>query len=147
LPLGGALDLEPLVGLLGVLLVLGELLRKDLVGVALGPERRRAGLGLGQPLGGSPEGNIGASARPVGGDGDGVLAPGLGDDRRLAGVVLGVQDLMRDAPPDRRVGLKRPLKLLPEGLYVLAGVGKEPLEGRERLVLQLARPPEQRPEL
>ena len=41
--------------------------------------------------------DVGAAAGHVGRDGDGALGAGLGDDHRLARVVLGVQDLVADA--------------------------------------------------
>ena len=43
------------------------------------------------------EHDVGAAAGHVGGDGDRALAPGGGDDRGLARVLLGVEHLVRDA--------------------------------------------------
>ncbi len=54
-------------------------------------------LGRGEVLRVAAEHDVGASTGHVGGDGDRALAPGLGDDLRLALVVLGVQDLVLDA--------------------------------------------------
>ena len=58
-----------------------------------------SGLGARQELGVAAEQDVGAAAGHVGGDGDRALAAGLGDDRRLALVVLGVQHVVRDAAP------------------------------------------------
>jgi hypothetical protein len=52
---------------------------------------------LGQEVGVAAEEDVGAPARHVRGDGDGLLAPRLGDDLRLALVILGVEDLMGNA--------------------------------------------------
>ena len=55
-------------------------------------------LGVGGELGVAAEHDVGAAAGHVGGDGDGALAAGLGDDRGLLLVVLGVEHLVRDTP-------------------------------------------------
>ena len=65
-----------------------------------GVHRRQPALGeLGgrHELGVAAEHDVGASAGHVGGDGDGALAAGLRDDLRLTLVLLGVEDLVRDA--------------------------------------------------
>ena len=51
---------------------------------------------LGEELGVAAEQDVGAAAGHVGGDGDRALAAGLGDDLRLALVVLGVEHVVRD---------------------------------------------------
>jgi hypothetical protein len=43
------------------------------------------------------EDDVGTAARHVGGDGDHLRTAGLGDDFRFAGVLLGVQDVVRQA--------------------------------------------------
>src|SRR6185312_2965148 len=55
----------------------------------------RVRLGAGEPFRVAAEDDVGAAAGHVGGDGDGALAPGLGHDRRLALVVLGVEHDVR----------------------------------------------------
>ena len=60
--------------------------------------------GDGGELGVAAEHDVGAAAGHVGRDGDGALAAGLGDDRGLALVVLGVEDLVRDAASAQLVG-------------------------------------------
>ena len=42
--------------------------------------------------------DVGSTAGHVGGDGDGPWLPGLRDDGRLFGMMLRVQDLVRDTP-------------------------------------------------
>ncbi len=54
-------------------------------------------LGPGHGLGIAAEDDVGAAAGHVRGDGHSPLAAGLGDDLRLALVMLGVQDLVRHA--------------------------------------------------
>ena len=58
----------------------------------------------GHELGVAAEHDVGASTGHVGGDRDGALAAGLGDDRGLALVLLGVEDLVRDALAAQLVG-------------------------------------------
>ena len=60
--------------------------------------------GVGDELGVAAEHDVGAAAGHVGGHGDRAAPPGLGDDRRLALVVLGVQHLVRDAAPLEHLG-------------------------------------------
>ena len=60
--------------------------------------------GDGHELGVAAEHDVGTAPRHVGGDGDGALAAGLGDDRGLALVVLGVEHLVRDALAAQLVG-------------------------------------------
>ena len=52
---------------------------------------------LGHHLRVAAEDDVGAATGHVGGDGDGALAAGLRDDVRLVLVVLGVEDVVRDA--------------------------------------------------
>ncbi len=52
---------------------------------------------LGQVLGVAAEHDVGPAAGHVGGDGDGLVAAGLGDDVGLQFMEFGVQDLMRNA--------------------------------------------------
>src|ERR1700736_1499158 len=51
----------------------------------------------GHLLGIAAEKNVGAAAGHVGGHGHGAFAAGLGDDARFALVLLGVENLVRDA--------------------------------------------------
>ncbi len=85
------------------LVALGHALGADLLDEGL--ERLGLGLGdavlllepeLGEHLRVAAEHDVGAAAGHVGGDGDGALAPGLGDDERLVLVVLGVEDVVGD---------------------------------------------------
>ena len=48
-------------------------------------------------LGVTAQHDVGSASGHVGGHGDGALAPGHGHDGGLAGVLLGVEDLVRDA--------------------------------------------------
>ena len=50
-----------------------------------------------RPFGVAPEQDVDAAAGHVGGHRDGIEATGLGDDSRLPGVLLGVEDLVGDA--------------------------------------------------
>ena len=59
---------------------------------------------LGKIFGVAAEQNIGTAARHVGRDGDGAKAARLGDDLRLALVVLCVQDVMLDAVAAQKTG-------------------------------------------
>ena len=52
---------------------------------------------LGQELGVAAEQDVGSAAGHVGGDRDGALASGLGDDLGFALVLFGVQDVVLDA--------------------------------------------------
>ncbi len=65
--------------------------------------------GSGEALGVAAEEDVDAATGHVGGDGDAAEAPGLGDDLGLAGVLLGVEDLVGDAPlveqPGQLLGL------------------------------------------
>ena len=92
--------------------------------------RRRLGgrpdFGLGQHLGVSAEENVRPAAGHVGGDGDRAPATGLGDDVRLALVLLGVEDVVRHAPA------------LEEGAHHLAlGDGDGAHQHRLALLVQL----------
>ena len=60
--------------------------------------------------------DVGAAPGHVGGDGDRARLAGLRDDARLFGVVLGVEDLVRDAAP---------LQHLREALGLLHGDGAD----------------------
>ena len=60
-------------------------------------EAALAQLRLGEVVGVAAEHDVGTTAGHVRGDGDGALAAGLGDDRRLPVVVLGVEHLVLDA--------------------------------------------------
>ncbi len=53
---------------------------------------------FGQILGIPAQHDVGAAAGHVGGDGDALVAAGLGDDVGFAVVVLGIQNLVGDAP-------------------------------------------------
>ncbi len=68
-----------------------------LLDVLLGVEAALAQLRLGEVLGVAAELDVRTTAGHVGGHGDGALAAGLGDDLRLALVLLGVQHLVLDA--------------------------------------------------
>src|SRR3970040_2163105 len=76
-----------------------ETKKRELLGSPLGASRR-----AGRHLGVAAEENVGAAARHVGGDGNGAIAAGLRDDRRLALVVLGVEDLRLPERADLVVG-------------------------------------------
>ena len=68
-----------------------------LVGRVDGAEPALVHLLHGEELGVAAEHDVGAAAGHVRGDGDGAVPAGLGDDRRLAGVVLRVQHLVPHA--------------------------------------------------
>src|SRR4051794_15128630 len=93
-PLGAqdvqAAEVEHLLALAGAGLLIAR--QRLLVRLGLG---LRIGLGAGQPLGVAAEHDVGAAAGHVGGDGDRPLAAGLGHDRSLALVVLGVEHHVR----------------------------------------------------
>ena len=55
-------------------------------------------------FGPAAEHDVGAAARHVGGDGDAGVASGLRDDRGLTLVLLGVEDLVVDAPALQEIG-------------------------------------------
>ncbi len=85
--------------------------------------------------------DVRAAAGHVGGDGDRARLPGVGHDGGLAGVLLGVEDLVRDAPPGQHGG--KPFGLLhgdgahQDRLAALVAVGQVLDHGSElrRLVL------------
>ena len=66
-------------------------------GVSSGLRPTLAQREVGGELGVAAEHDVGAAAGHVRGDRDGALAPGVGDDRRLPRVLLGVEHLVRDA--------------------------------------------------
>ena len=68
-----------------------------------GRQAALAQLGRGEELGVAAEQDVGAAAGHVGGDGDRALAAGLRDDLGLAGVVLRVEHLVRDAAPAQQL--------------------------------------------
>src|SRR5690242_7704002 len=106
-PLGAehvqAARLDDLLVLLGHrALGLRHCLRPGHLVVFRGLDRRQAALvqlGVGDELGVAAQHDVGAAAGHVGGHGDRAPPAGLGDDRRLPLVVLGVQHLVRDAAP------------------------------------------------
>ena len=61
-------------------------------------------IGPGHELGVAAQDDVGAAAGHVGRDRHAALAPGLGHDLGLALVILGVQDLVRDAEPAQVFG-------------------------------------------
>ena len=81
--LGGGQGLRP-----GLLVLLGVLLRIQ-AGLLEGGDR--------DVLGVAAQHDVGSASGHVGGHGDGALAPGHGHDGGLAGVLLGVEDLVGDA--------------------------------------------------
>src|ERR1035441_1390795 len=85
------------------LLVVGEVIKvlvgyepSLFLGEALGDLFLEA-LVLGHELGVAAEQDVGTAAGHVGGNGDGVLTAGLGDDAGFAFVIFGVEDLVADA--------------------------------------------------
>ena len=82
---------------------------------------------LGQEVGVAAEQDVGAPARHVRGDGDGLLAAGLRDDLGFALVVLGVEDLVRDAAlleePREVLGLLDGDRAHQHGLALLVTLG------------------------
>ena len=98
---------------LGRALVLVLLVELLVPGLALGGVEQVAlgqGVEAGQAVGVAAEDDVDAPPGHVGGDGDGVQPPGLGDDHRLPLVLLGVQDRVGDAPLVEQAG--QPLGLL-----------------------------------
>ncbi len=70
---------------------------RPLLDVLLRVQALLAQLGLGEVVRVAAELDVGTTAGHVRGDGDGAPAAGLGDDRRLTVVLLGVEHLVRDA--------------------------------------------------
>src|ERR1700674_1093898 len=99
---------EHLLALLGPHFLVARERRLEGLGLLL-----RIGLGSRQALGIAAEHDVGAAARHVGGDGDGALASGLGDDRGLTLVVLGVEHDVRHP--------RRPVEQLRQHLALLDG--------------------------
>ncbi|RIH77558.1 hypothetical protein Mterra_03757 [Calidithermus terrae] len=99
-----------------------------------------------QVLGVAAELDVGAAPGHVGRDGHGLAAPGLGHDLRLALVVLGVQDLVRDALADELERVHRALEQVPGGAEVALG-GDGGVVGLEVGLLDLRRAGQQAPDL
>ena len=104
-----AAELADLVALLAALLLEAgqQLLVLGLALVGVEVEALADGLAPGQALGVAAEEDVDAAAGHVGGHRDGVQPAGLGHDLGLPGVLLGVQDLVGDAP-----ALEQPRQLL-----------------------------------
>ena len=95
--------------------------------LAVGIEAATDGLLAGQALGVTTEEDVDASAGHVGGHRHRVEATRLGDDVGFSGVVLGVQDLVGDAPlleqPGQHLGLFDRRSTHEHGLALLVALG------------------------
>ena len=96
------LDVAGLCGDAGLPVLLGHFLQRSrevvLLDQGVGGVALLQDLLVGQPLGVAAEHDVDAAPGHVGGHGDRAEPPGLGDDARLPGVLLGVEHLVGDAP-------------------------------------------------